>query len=78
MVKLTINSSSDASTAKEKEAVATSNEEVEKSSVELVNEAGDSGVYSSTSSGHIIDASKTLAAPENTTPGMLTGFCQSS
>jgi hypothetical protein len=74
---LTINSSSsDASTAKEREAVATSNEEVE-SSVKLDNEAGDSDVYSSTSSGHIIDASKTLAAPENTTPGMLTGFCQS-
>ena len=75
--RLTINSSSDASTAKEREAVATSNEKVD-DSVKLDNEAGDSDLCRSISSGNIIDASKTLAAPEYTTPGMLlTGFCQS-
>ena len=36
----------------------------------------ESDMYNSTrSSGHI-DASATLPAPENTTPGMLPGFCQ--
>ena len=70
-----INSSSEASPAseKEREAVATSNEKVD-ASPKLGNEleAGESDMYSSTSSSSHIDASK---APENT-PGMLAG-CQS-
>jgi ATP adenylyltransferase/5',5'''-P-1,P-4-tetraphosphate phosphorylase II len=71
---LTINSSSEAIP---KDTAAASKEEVESSP--KLNEAasGESDMYNSTrSSDHIIDASATVQAPDdNTTPGMLAGFC---
>jgi hypothetical protein len=74
-LRLTINSSSEASPENER---TTSSEEVDVTpKLDYDNKAGKSDMYNSTrSSGHI-DACESMPGPENTTPGMLTGFCQS-
>ena len=41
------------------------------------NKPGESDMYDSTASSGHIDANTSLPAPENTTPGMSAGFCQS-
>jgi hypothetical protein len=72
-VRLTINSSYSSP-----ENERTSNEEVDVTSkFEYDNKAGESDMYNSTRSSGPIDASEPLQEPENTTPGMLTGFRQS-